>query len=52
MNTIEEALEDLVSGKIIIVMDDEERENEGDLIHLLNFALQKLLISCQLMQKV
>jgi len=32
MNTIEEALEDLVSGKIIIVMDDEERENEGDLI--------------------
>ncbi len=32
MNTIEEALEDLVSGKIIIVMDDEDRENEGDLI--------------------
>ena len=32
MNTIEEALYDLVSGKIIIVMDDEERENEGDLI--------------------
>lgn len=32
MNTIEEALIDLVSGKMIIVMDDEERENEGDLI--------------------
>lgn len=32
MNTIKEALEDLVSGKIIIVMDDEDRENEGDLI--------------------
>lgn len=32
MNTIEEALYDLVSGKIIIVMDDEDRENEGDLI--------------------
>lgn len=32
MNTIEEALQDLVSGKLIIVMDDEERENEGDLI--------------------
>ena len=32
MNTIEEALKDLVSGKIIIVMDDEDRENEGDLI--------------------
>ncbi|MFH1051591.1 MAG: bifunctional 3,4-dihydroxy-2-butanone-4-phosphate synthase/GTP cyclohydrolase II [bacterium] len=32
MNTIEEALEDLVSGKMIIVMDDEDRENEGDLL--------------------
>lgn len=32
MNTIEEALEDLASGKMVIVMDDEDRENEGDLI--------------------
>ncbi len=32
MNTIEEAIEDLKSGKMIIVMDDEERENEGDLV--------------------
>ena len=32
MNKIEEALEDLASGKMIIVMDDEDRENEGDLI--------------------
>lgn len=32
MNTIEEALKDLVSGKMIVVMDDEDRENEGDLI--------------------
>ncbi len=32
MNTIEEALEDLASGKVIIVLDDEDRENEGDLI--------------------
>jgi len=31
MNTIDEALRDLVSGKMIIVMDDEDRENEGDL---------------------
>ena len=31
-NTIEEALEDLKKGKIIIVTDDEDRENEGDLI--------------------
>ncbi len=32
MNTIEEALFELVSGRMIIVMDDEDRENEGDLI--------------------
>jgi len=32
LNTIEEALLDLASGKCIIVMDDEDRENEGDLI--------------------
>jgi len=32
INTIEEALNDLVAGKMIIVMDDEDRENEGDLI--------------------
>ncbi|MBS3999817.1 MAG: bifunctional 3,4-dihydroxy-2-butanone-4-phosphate synthase/GTP cyclohydrolase II [Desulfobulbaceae bacterium] len=32
LNTIEEALIDLASGKVIIVMDDEDRENEGDLI--------------------
>jgi len=32
MNTIEEALSDLVHGKMIVVMDDEDRENEGDLI--------------------
>lgn len=31
-NTIKEALKDLISGKMIIVMDDEDRENEGDLI--------------------
>lgn len=32
MNSVEEALKDLASGKMIIVMDDEDRENEGDLI--------------------
>ncbi|MCR4442870.1 MAG: bifunctional 3,4-dihydroxy-2-butanone-4-phosphate synthase/GTP cyclohydrolase II [Peptococcaceae bacterium] len=31
-NTIEEALEDIKKGKIIIVVDDEDRENEGDLV--------------------
>lgn len=32
LNTIEEALIDLKAGKIIIVVDDEDRENEGDFI--------------------
>jgi 3,4-dihydroxy 2-butanone 4-phosphate synthase/GTP cyclohydrolase II len=31
-NTIEEALEDIKEGKIIVVVDDEDRENEGDLL--------------------
>ncbi|MFM9012112.1 MAG: 3,4-dihydroxy-2-butanone-4-phosphate synthase, partial [Gemmatimonadota bacterium] len=30
--TIEQALEDLRHGKFIVVADDEDRENEGDLI--------------------
>jgi 3,4-dihydroxy 2-butanone 4-phosphate synthase/GTP cyclohydrolase II len=32
LNTIEEALEDIKNGKVIIVVDDEDRENEGDFI--------------------
>ena len=32
LDTIEEALEDFREGKIVIVVDDEDRENEGDLI--------------------
>ncbi|MFN3920803.1 MAG: bifunctional 3,4-dihydroxy-2-butanone-4-phosphate synthase/GTP cyclohydrolase II [Caldimicrobium sp.] len=32
ISSIEEALEDLKAGKLIIVVDDEDRENEGDLI--------------------
>lgn len=31
-NTIEEALEDIRQGKMIVVVDDEDRENEGDLL--------------------
>ncbi len=31
-NTIEEAIEDIKDGKIIVVVDDEDRENEGDLL--------------------
>ncbi|HRF39513.1 MAG TPA: 3,4-dihydroxy-2-butanone-4-phosphate synthase, partial [Saprospiraceae bacterium] len=32
LHTIEEAVEDIRAGKVIIVVDDEDRENEGDFI--------------------
>lgn len=38
IGTIEQALEDLKAGKVILVMDDPDRENEGDLICAAEFA--------------
>ena len=32
LNTIEEILEDIRAGRMVILMDDEDRENEGDLV--------------------
>ena len=32
LNTVEEAVEDIKAGKVVIVVDDEDRENEGDFI--------------------
>ena len=37
-STVEEALEDLKNGKIILVADEEDRENEGDMICAAEFA--------------
>ncbi|MBR5249559.1 MAG: bifunctional 3,4-dihydroxy-2-butanone-4-phosphate synthase/GTP cyclohydrolase II [Bacteroidales bacterium] len=37
-NTIEEAIEDLRAGKMIVAVDDPDRENEGDLICAAEFA--------------
>ena len=36
--TIEQALEDLRAGKNILVIDDPDRENEGDIICAAQFA--------------
>jgi len=36
--TIEEALEDIAAGKMIVVVDDEDRENEGDLVMAAEFV--------------
>jgi len=38
LNTIEEAIEDIKQGKMVIVVDDADRENEGDMI----FAAEKV----------
>ncbi|MBQ8167046.1 MAG: bifunctional 3,4-dihydroxy-2-butanone-4-phosphate synthase/GTP cyclohydrolase II [Lachnospiraceae bacterium] len=37
-NSIEEILEDLRQGKIVVILDDEDRENEGDVICAAEFA--------------
>lgn len=42
-NTIPEALEDLKQGKLIIVVDDEDRENEGDFVALAEFATPEMI---------
>jgi 3,4-dihydroxy 2-butanone 4-phosphate synthase/GTP cyclohydrolase II len=49
VNTVEQAIEDFRNGKLIIVADDEDRENEGDLIcsaqlvtaELVNFMIRR-----------
>ena len=40
-NTIEEAIEDLRAGKVILCTDDPDRENEGDMICAAQFATQE-----------
>ncbi len=43
LHAIEEALEDLKQGKVIIVVDDEDRENEGDFIALADRATPEII---------
>jgi 3,4-dihydroxy 2-butanone 4-phosphate synthase/GTP cyclohydrolase II len=38
LNTIDEILEDLRAGRMVVIMDDEDRENEGDLVMAAEFA--------------
>jgi len=42
-NSIDEALEDLKTGKVIIVCDDEDRENEGDFIGLASHVTPEMI---------
>ena len=49
LNSIDEAIQDIRNGKFVIVVDDEDRENEGDLIcaaekitpEMVNFMLKE-----------
>jgi 3,4-dihydroxy 2-butanone 4-phosphate synthase/GTP cyclohydrolase II len=43
LNQIDEALRDIAAGKIVIVVDDEDRENEGDFIAAAEFATPELV---------
>jgi len=43
LNTIEEALEDIKNGKVVIVVDDEDRENEGDFIAAADFITPEII---------
>lgn len=43
LNTIESAIEDLQNGKMLIVVDDEDRENEGDFIIAARFASPEVI---------
>ena len=39
--TVEEALEDIAAGKMVVVVDDEDRENEGDLVMAAEFVTRR-----------
>ena len=42
-NTIEEAIKDIKAGKVVIVIDDENRENEGDFVAAAEMATSEMI---------
>ncbi|MBI4535113.1 MAG: 3,4-dihydroxy-2-butanone-4-phosphate synthase, partial [Ignavibacteriae bacterium] len=42
-NTIDEAIQDIKAGRIVIVVDDEDRENEGDFVCAAEFVDAKVI---------
>ena len=42
-SSIPEILEDLKAGKMVVLVDDEDRENEGDLVCAAEFATPELI---------
>ena len=51
LNTTSELLSDLKKGKMVVLMDDEDRENEGDLILPAEMFLQRPSILWQCMEE-
>ncbi len=43
LNSIEEAIADILAGKVIIVVDDEDRENEGDFVGAAEMATPEMI---------
>jgi len=43
LNSTEDILDDLRAGRMVIIMDDENRENEGDLLMLADKVVPKTL---------
>ena len=43
LDRIEDAIEDIKNGKVIIVVDDEDRENEGDFVAAARFATPEMI---------
>ena len=43
LNTIEEAIDDIRKGKVVIVVDDENRENEGDFVAAAELATPEMI---------
>jgi len=51
-DTIESAIEDIRQGKMIVVVDDEDRENEGDLLMARSWLHRSISISWQHTEEV
>ena len=45
LDTIERAIADIAAGKAVVVVDDEDRENEGDVVFAAQMASPELIAS-------
>ena len=52
LNSTEEIIADLKAGKMVIIMDDEDRENEGDLMLLLEHRTHTAETRPHVMEKI